>query len=366
MGRVMGEPVKEDVASKGTAQVTSVRNFHVATCARKIGMGSILGRMFHYDKGLKITALDLALDVCRRQPRGYVSHAHSDHMARHELAFCTPETAALYKARLGDRRTRLMPLGERLEWREHSLTTYAAGHCLGSAMLHVECEHGSMLYTGDFKLGRSATAAPANPPRADVLIMESTYGDEVYRLPPRDEAIEQLVRTVQLVLNSGRTPLIHAYVMGKAQEVTKILTHYGIPVLQHPLIYDVSLVYEAQGCPLGNFACYADAYVPGHAVIVPPATQIAATLRGLGHTSRIVVTGWAHAPRSRGWQRADFAVPLSDHADYTELLECIERVQPRIIYCTHGPASFVDDLCRRGFDARPLNTLRGDPFSARV
>jgi hypothetical protein len=59
---------------------------------------------------------------------------------------------------------------------------------------------------------------------------------------------------------------------------------------------------------------------------------------------------------------ADFAIPLSDHADYTELLKCIDLVQPRIIYCTHGPESFVADLCRRGLDARPLTSLRGNPF----
>lgn len=322
--------------------------------------------MFHFDKGLKITALDLAIDICRRQPRGFVSHAHNDHMARHELAFCTPETAALYQARLGKRRTRLMPLGEPLEWRDHRLTTYAAGHCLGSAMLHVETPQGSMLYTGDFKLRPSATAAPADPPKADVLIMESTYGDSRYALPPRNEVIEQLIRTVQLVLNAGRTPLIQAYVMGKAQEVTKILTQHGIPVLQHPLIYKVSLVYEQQGCGLGSFACYGNEYLPGHAVIAPPFVQTAAPLRNLGRTSRIVVTGWAHAPRGRQQHGADFAIPLSDHADYNELLECIERVEPRIIYCTHGPVAFVDDLCQRGFDARPLAAVRGDPFRALV
>lgn len=322
--------------------------------------------MFHYNNGLKITALDLAIDYCRRQPRGFVSHAHADHMARHELAFCTPETAALYCTRLGERRIRPMPLGESLEWRDHRLTTYAAGHCLGSAMLHVETAAGSMLYTGDFKLRPSATAAPADPPQADVLVMESTYGDPRYQLPPRDEVIEQLVRTVQLILNSGRTPLIHAYVMGKAQEVTRILTQHGIPVQQHPLIYEISLVYEAHGCPLGNISCYEDKYLPGHVVIAPPFMQQAARLQNLGRTSTIVVTGWAHAPRGRQSAGADFAVPLSDHADYNELLECIERVEPRIIYCTHGPAAFVDDLCRRGLDARPLDALRGDPFRARV
>lgn len=318
--------------------------------------------MFHYANGLKITALDLAVDICRRQPRGFVSHAHNDHMARHELAFCTPETAALYRARLGDHRTRLMPLGETLEWNDLRLTTHAAGHCLGSAMLHVQGDRGSMLYTGDFKLGDSATAAKATPPRADVLVMESTYGDPKYRLPPRDQVIEQLVRTVNLVLNSGRTPLIHAYVMGKSQEVTRILTKHGIPVQQHPMVHEISEVYRACGCDLGAVTCYEDAYLPGQAVVVPPFMQKAPKLRNLGRCGSIVVTGWAHAPRGRMVGGADFAIPLSDHADYTELLQCIELVQPRIIYCTHGPLAFVDDLVQRGFDARPLHALRGDPF----
>ncbi|QDU25777.1 Ribonuclease [Anatilimnocola aggregata] len=322
--------------------------------------------MFHYTNGLKITALDLAVDICRRQPRGFVSHAHNDHMARHELAFCTPETAALYRARLGDHRTRLMPIGEPLEWRDHRLTTYAAGHCLGSAMLHVATERGSMLYTGDFKLAESATAAPANPPPADVLVMESTYGDPRYQLPPREEVIEQLVRTVNLVLNAGRTPVIHAYVMGKSQEVTRILTQHGIPVQQHPLTHEMSEIYEKCGCSLGNFSRYEDEYLPGHVVLVPPYTQKAAKLRNLGKVSTIVVTGWAHAPRARQAHGADFAIPLSDHADYNELLACIDRVQPRIIYCTHGPLAFVDDLKRRGLDARPLHTLVGDPFRSLV
>lgn len=318
--------------------------------------------MFHYHHGLKITALDLAIDYCRRQPRGFVSHAHHDHMARHELAFCTPETAALYRVRLGDHRTRLMPLEVPLEWNGHRLTTHAAGHCLGSAMLRVESAAGSMLYTGDFKLRESATAAPANPPRAEVLVMESTYGDPRYRLPPRDAVIEQLVRTVNMVLASGRTPVIQAYVMGKAQEVTRILTQHGIPVLQHPLIHAISAVYEQQGCSLGDVRCCGPEYVAGHAVIVPPFRQQAPALRNLGPTANIVVTGWAHAPRGRQAGGADFAIPLSDHADYDELLQCIQRVEPRIIYCTHGPECFVDDLRRRGFDARPLATLRGNPF----
>ena len=71
--------------------------------------------MFHFDGGLKITSIDLAVDVRRRQPRGFISHAHTDHMGRHELAYCTPATAALYQKRYGARPTRLMPFGEPLD-----------------------------------------------------------------------------------------------------------------------------------------------------------------------------------------------------------------------------------------------------------
>ena len=50
----------------------------------------------------------------------------------------------------------------------------------------------------------------------------------------------------------------------------------------------------------------------------------------------------------------DHAIPLSDHADYDELLEAIERVQPKAIYCTHGPESFVDRLLELGLNAYVL------------
>src|SRR5437867_8636892 len=70
--------------------------------------------MFHYDRGLRITSIDLGVDMRRRQPRGFISHAHTDHMARHELAYCTPATAELYQHRYGPRPTHSMRFGEPL------------------------------------------------------------------------------------------------------------------------------------------------------------------------------------------------------------------------------------------------------------
>lgn len=310
--------------------------------------------MFHYDRGLHFTSLGLAVDVTRRQPRAFISHAHTDHMGRHELAYCTPATAELYQHRFGARPTRTMPFGKPLGWGDFMLTTHPAGHVLGSAMLHVQGERGSVLYTGDFKLRPSATAEPAAPPRADVLIMETTYGDPAYRWPPREETVAEFVGLVQQVLAAGRTPLVHAYVLGKAQEVSQILRQAGLHVVQHPCIYTITEVYRRCGCLLeGVGLC--DGPVPRGAVaVVPPPWQRSTPLVGLKKPVHIGVTGWGMQRKHPCARHYDHVVPLSDHADYAELLECIDRVAPSVIYCTHGPASFVGHLRRKGYHAYSL------------
>jgi putative mRNA 3-end processing factor len=310
--------------------------------------------MFHYDGGLKITRIDLGVDLRRRQPRGFISHAHSDHMAAHELALCTPATAALYQHRYGTRQVKLLPYGEPMAWDGATLSTWPAGHILGSAMLLIEEGNQSLLYTGDFKLSDSCTAGVAQPPKARTLVMESTFGDPAYRLPPREEVIAELVSIVARLLHDGRTPVIRAYTLGKSQEVTRILTDHGIGVQQHPLVYAVSRVYESTGCELGPYEEYCGEPKAGCVVIAPPRSQRIAPLRGLKRPATIAVTGWAVGARAHYRLGVDYAVPLSDHADYDELIECVERVEPEIIYCTHGPESFVDRLVALGHNAYPL------------
>lgn len=315
--------------------------------------------MFHCDGGLVLTKARLAVDFRHRQPRAFVSHAHGDHMARHEYALCTPETAALYRLRLGDRPTRELPYRMPIEWGGLRLTALPAGHCLGSAMLLAEDGAQSLLYTGDFKLGPSATSQPAELPHADILVIESTYGNPIYRLPSRESAIGQLCELVHAAIESGATPVVEAYALGKSQEVTRILSDAGFSVLQHRSIAPLSAVYESFGVALGHRGIVDQRPEPGHVVIVPPGTpRFELPTREV----RFAVTGWAIDARTKYRLRVDHAIPLSDHADYDELIEAVRRVAPRQVYCTHGPESFVDCLRDLGFDARPL----GRPMQRRL
>ena len=309
--------------------------------------------VFYYEKGLFLATPRLAVDAPRRQASAFISHAHADHMGRHAYALCTPETGALYQHRLGRRHVREMSYGETIEWGGVNLTAHPAGHCLGSAMLHVEDEGRTMLYTGDFQLTPSETSERADPPNAETLIMETTFGDPRFRFPAREKVIDQLCETVATSIREGKTPVVGAYALGKSQEATKILTDAGFPVRQHRSAYEISLVYEKCGVSLGDFSLLSteQPLQPGEVLIVPPHLR-----RGVDveNETRIAVTGWALDSSAQHRLRADHAIPLSDHADYDELLELIDRVAPQRVYCTHGDNSFVNDLQERGIDAYRL------------
>jgi putative mRNA 3-end processing factor len=51
----------------------------------------------------------------------------------------------------------------------------------------------------------------------------------------------------------------------------------------------------------------------------------------------------------------DYALPMSDHCDFRELLIAVEKVQPKKVYTFHGfAAEFATTLNAMGFEASAL------------
>ena len=332
--------------------------------------------MLIWNDGLVLSKANLAVDFCRPQACAFVSHAHADHYARHQMALCTPETAAVYLHRIANghsgksskaklaatalkHRVKEMPYGRMIEWGGLQLTTYPAGHCLGSAMLYAsdpDCGE-SLLYTGDFKLGPSRTSREIEIPQADILVMECTFGTPKHRLPPREEVIGEFLRLIKRTLELDETPVVFAYSFGKSQEITRILLDAGYRVQQHPTIFEISEIYERYGINLGIKNSDTIPLQAGHkadddrALIVPPRSSFE-TKR---NSTTFAVTGWAVESGAKYRYGVDYTLPLSDHAGYDELIEMVRRVNPKITYCTHGPIEFVDRLNELGLTARPID-----------
>src|ERR1051326_7768887 len=177
------------------------------------------------------------LDAHFPATRSFLSHAHFDHLATHREILCSEGTALLTRARLpGQRVEHVLPFGhtERLT-EDCAITLHPAGHIFGSAQSLLEHEqHGSLLYTGDFKLRRGLSAEPCTTPHADVLIMETTYGKPQYVLPPTAQVLADIIRFCRHALDEGETPVLFGYSLGKSQELLSSFANAKLPATLPP------------------------------------------------------------------------------------------------------------------------------------
>lgn len=99
-----------------------------------------------------------------------------------------------------------------------------AGHLLGSA--YVECDVNTparahsvrVVFSGDIGAPHSSLLRPVQPPeRADVLVLESTYGDRLH--PDRSDRRQRLEAAIDRALADQGTILIPAFSLGRTQEL---------------------------------------------------------------------------------------------------------------------------------------------------
>ncbi|MEK6842175.1 MAG: beta-CASP ribonuclease aCPSF1, partial [Nanoarchaeota archaeon] len=143
------------------------------------------------------------------------------------------------------------------------LTFYNAGHVLGSAMVHLNIGNGmhNLLYTGDYKYGRTRLLDPAitNFPRLESVITESTYGAKTDVLPPRIEAEGKLIELINKTIKRGGKVLIPELGLGRAQETMMIIEDAiktgkmnKIPVYIDGMIWDINAIHTAYPDFLSN------------------------------------------------------------------------------------------------------------------
>lgn len=310
-----------------------------------------------YHSGIYLPEIDLWLDPTASRERAVVSHAHSDHVRRHACSIVTPGTGRLieHRYRPGHRFIEL-ELGERRDFGEFALTLLPAGHVRGSAQALVEHRGERLLYSGDFKLTASRTAEPAEVPEADVLIVEATFGRPQYRFPPSAWVIEQIGAFCRDALAQGCTPVLFAYSLGKGQELLGCLAGAGFDIALHGTTFGVTQVYERLGVEFPVYSRLDDSGLTGRVLICPPQARRSAALAAIPRARTAYVSGWAVDRSARYRLGVHAAFPLSDHADYDDLLAYVKRVNPKQVFTIYGfAADLAADLCAMGYAARPLN-----------
>jgi putative mRNA 3-end processing factor len=309
---------------------------------------------------LRVAGSVLHLDARHRVECAFVSHAHGDHIGRHDRTIATAATLALMRHRLGEPRrrpTEALPALCRAPFGlgELTLELFAAGHVLGSAQLRVTRDGRSVGYTGDLCTEPTHAAEPAEVMPCDALVMESTFGHPRYVFPPKAEVLAAVRRFVDGALADGVTPVLLGYALGKAQEILKYLSDLGYACRAHPVVHAVNRVYEANGVALPNVRLLGPEGAGANEVVVaPPHLARSPAMRSVRKRRTAILTGWA-IDGARWFRGVDAAFPLSDHADFPSLVRYAKATGAGRVFTVHGHVEpLAAALRREGIRAEPL------------
>ncbi|HQR11464.1 MAG TPA: MBL fold metallo-hydrolase [Casimicrobiaceae bacterium] len=271
-----------------------------------------------------------------------------------------------------------------------------AGHILGAAMVSIAVDGRNILFTGD--LGRPhdlIMRAPTKVARADVLVVESTYGDRRHDpADPRDKLADVVSRTAA----RGGGVIVPSFAVGRAQTLLYLMhllkTEHRIaatiPIyLDSPMAANVTSLYhrfrhehrltpeqcEAM-CRVAEFANSVD---ESKALDTGAWPKVIIAASGMATGGRVLHHLRQYAPDARntilfsGFQaggtrgraivdgaaaikmfgeyvpvRAEVAMidNLSAHADCAEILEWLGHFEqpPRQTFITHGEPAAADAL----------------------
>jgi metallo-beta-lactamase family protein len=126
-----------------------------------------------------------------------------------------------------------------------------SGHILGAALVTCLIGGRRLVFSGD--LGRYGVPIMVDPvpvPEADVLLVESTYGDRVH---PADDPTERLIAAVRRAADRKGWLLIPAFAVGRSQEILYDLRRLeadgripGLPVyLDSPMAIQATVIYAS-------------------------------------------------------------------------------------------------------------------------
>ncbi len=296
------------------------------------------------------------------RPIRVVTHAHADHIVglgkslkKCEVTVMTPATRDMIEALKGPRflsrgTVKTLDYGEAFTYEDETLTLHYADHILGTAQALVEDnEQTRILYTSDFRFPRTPLV------KADIVVMEATYGDPVRVRPFGMMAEGILVSLVEQGLKQGPVYIFGYH--GKLQKMMRILyeAKMKIPFIVPEKIFRVSKVCEKHGMKLGKQLIPFDGKT-SQSMLNQNAPCIVfyhsySRKKVEGEALRISASGWQFGKPCRKVRENEYMVALSDHSDFNELLQYVERCNPRLVitdkYRSEAARIFAREIKKR-------------------
>lgn len=317
------------------------------------------------ERGIYCPAGDFYIDPWRPVDRALITHAHADHARPgHQRYLCSDGTAPVMRHRLGALQVETAPFGETRRIGDATVSFHPAGHLPGAAQIRVEVGGEVWVASGDYKTTPDGLAEAFEPVHCHSFITECTFGLPVFNWQPQAEVAQEINAWWAACAAAGVTAMIGAYSLGKAQRIMAMIDTSIGPILTHGAVEGTNRVLRAQGLPLPEtHQVTPDLDVKaftGALVIAPPSALGSAWARRFGATSTGFASGWMALRGVRRRRAADRGFVVSDHADWSGLLDAVQSTGAENIYATHGYTDiFARYLNSIGLNAQVLETEFG-------
>ncbi len=312
----------------------------------------------------------LACDSTNSQyyPLVFYSHAHSDHIPRKipkTDIITSPTTKILLKNFVKNYEE-----GNYFESYTVDSTTFKqkpSGHIVGSTALIIESSEGKLVYTGDVSSRDKGFLEPFSPEKCDILIIESTFGSPDYIFPAYGNVIKEAQEQISEYLENDIPVVLMGYALGKAQMLYNAFSHLSDNIVMHGSNYKInSLLLEEKIKGSIPAMAYTEAKESNFLdqknqwILFTPLKSgrdfFFSYLKKKYDVKLFAFTGWAISDNYNYRMAVDHSYPISDHADYNELVEICKLSNPDQIYTIYGYTTrFAAELRKQGFSSIPLS-----------
>jgi putative mRNA 3-end processing factor len=245
------------------------------------------------------------------------------------------------------------------------LSFHPAGHIIGSSQVRVESDGEVWVFSGDYKTTDDGLSGAFEPVRCHTFITESTFGLPIYHWKHQEAIYEDIRNWICGNKENGRTSVLIAYSLGKAQRVIDAVRDMGFDIYVHGAIWNTHEVLLQQGYALPNVKRVMPD-TPKEAlrnaiVVAPPSADGTPWMSKFTPYAVGVCSGWMQVRGNARRRNADAGFALSDHADWKGLLSAIDATGAQKVFVTHGFQAVLSRyLNEKGIAAAEVSTAYGE------
>ncbi|MEO7393298.1 MAG: ligase-associated DNA damage response exonuclease, partial [Chitinophagaceae bacterium] len=257
-----------------------------------------------------------------------------------------------------------------VEWNESvtqsgvKISLHPAGHIIGSSQVRVEYKGEVWVVSGDYKTEDDGISGAFEPVRCNTFITESTFGLPIYNWKTQPEIYSDIKNWIIKNQEAGKTCVITAYSLGKAQRVLQCVAEVTNNIFVHGAIWNTQQALLNAGFNFTEVKRVTPE-IPKEqykkaVIIAPPSADGTPWMKRFAPYSVGVCSGWMQVRGNVRRRNADAGFALSDHADWNGLLQAVKATGAEKVFVTHGfQSAFSRYLTETGIEAAEVKTQYG-------